>query len=66
MAIAERIREAIASHPVLYNGHAISVTASIGVAAWREGETLSQWLMRADYALYEAKRDGRNRCAAAK
>jgi diguanylate cyclase (GGDEF)-like protein len=66
MAIAERIREAIASHPVLYDGHAISITTSIGVAAWREGETLSQWLTRADDALYEAKRDGRNRSVAAK
>jgi diguanylate cyclase (GGDEF)-like protein len=65
VAIAERIREGLAAHPVHHDGRAIQVTASIGVAAWRDGETLSQWLTRADSALYEAKREGRNRCVAA-
>lgn len=65
MAVAARIREALAEQPVVHEGRAIPVTASIGVAAWRENETLSQWLKRADGALYEAKHAGRNRCVAA-
>lgn len=65
MAAAERIRQALADNPMIYEGQAIAVTVSIGVAAYRTGETLSQWLSRADSALYEAKRAGRNRCAAA-
>ncbi|HUA80947.1 MAG TPA: diguanylate cyclase, partial [Dyella sp.] len=66
MAVAERIRDALASGPVMHEGQSIVITASIGVAAWREGETLSQWLTRADGALYEAKHGGRNRCMAAR
>ncbi len=38
-----------------------SVTASVGVAQWRHGESLSELLHRADMALLEAKRGGRNR-----
>ena len=65
MTVAERIREAVAAEPVVYEGRTIPVTTSIGVAVWREGETLSQWLIRADGALYVAKGAGRNRCEAA-
>ena len=36
------------------------VTISIGVAELHDGETCEQWLSRADDALYEAKRAGRN------
>ncbi|WP_266182394.1 ligand-binding sensor domain-containing diguanylate cyclase [Dyella humicola] len=65
MAVAERIRQAVAEQHAVYEGRAIAVTASIGVAAYREGENLSQWLSRADEALYQAKHAGRNRCVAA-
>lgn len=36
-------------------------TASFGVAEWYPGENYPELLRRADAALYEAKRDGRNR-----
>lgn len=36
------------------------VTISIGVAELHDGETCEQWLSRADDALYDAKRAGRN------
>ncbi len=65
MVIAECIRGAIAGRPFEHDGVAIVVTISIGVAAYHEGESLSHWLSRADAALYEAKRNGRNRTAAA-
>lgn len=63
--IAERICTALAATTVNHDGRAIPVTVSIGVAALRPGESIEQWLSRADKALYEAKRAGRNRCAIA-
>jgi len=65
MAVAERIRVALAEQPLMYEGQTIGVTVSIGVAVYRADETLSQWLTRADGALYEAKHGGRNRVVAA-
>lgn len=65
MLIAERIRAAVAEQPLVYEGQPIEVTVSIGVATYHAGETLSQWLTRADGALYEAKNSGRNRVVAA-
>jgi diguanylate cyclase (GGDEF)-like protein len=38
----------------------IRVTASVGVAQRRDGESFDDLLARADSALYEAKADGRN------
>jgi diguanylate cyclase (GGDEF)-like protein len=38
-----------------------SCTASVGIAEWRTGESLSDLLHRADLALLAAKRNGRNR-----
>lgn len=49
---AERLRAAIA---------ATGVTASFGVAEVREGDTINEWIRRADFALYTAKNEGRNR-----
>lgn len=65
MSVAERIREALAAKPITVDGQPIAITASIGVASYKSGETLSHWLSRADRALYTAKRSGRNRCVAA-
>ena len=39
----------------------IKVTASIGVAAYREGEDLATLVGRADLCMYRAKQSGRNR-----
>ncbi|MCG5527993.1 MULTISPECIES: sensor domain-containing diguanylate cyclase [Halorhodospira] len=55
--VAERIRERVATlQPG--PGH---VTVSIGIATYRPPEATGAWLRRADLALYEAKRTGRNR-----
>ena len=61
--IAERIRSAIQNTPIiLESGEAITQTVSIGIAAYREGESdLAAAQERADAALYSAKAAGRNR-----
>jgi diguanylate cyclase (GGDEF)-like protein len=58
---AERIREAIADHYFPTAGH---LTASFGVAACCEIDTVATLLERADAALYRAKALGRNRVEA--
>lgn len=57
VSIAEGLRDRIASIKV----EGFALTASIGVAEWLPGESLSDLLHRADMALLEAKRQGRDR-----
>lgn len=58
----ERIRECFANRPIMAGGKPISVTVSIGVAAFANAEDLEiAVLARADRALYAAKDAGRNR-----
>jgi diguanylate cyclase len=42
----------------------VSVTVSIGVSAFRQGDTVQSLVERADRCLYKAKADGRNRVVA--
>jgi two-component system cell cycle response regulator len=68
MLVGERLRERIANDPFLTSDGAgsIAVTVSIGVASLiSDDDTPEALLKRADEALYKAKRDGRNRVAAA-
>jgi two-component system cell cycle response regulator len=59
---AEEIRVALASALVFDERHErVPLTASIGVAAARRGETLNLLVGRADHAMYAAKVAGRNR-----
>ena len=60
-----RLRAGIESLIVQHEGKTVRFTTSIGVAARRTGETLDQLIARADAALYEAKRSGRNRVVTA-
>ena len=60
-AIAERLREAVASAPFESMSGPISVTVSIGVAALETSESLKELMQRADEAMYRAKRAGRDR-----
>ena len=58
---AERLRTAIIAQPVTTRAGPCAYTISGGLAGWRSGETLDHLSTRADLALYEAKRSGRNR-----
>ena len=59
LALAARLRMVIAGKPLW--GDRRVVTASLGVAVYRAGDTAATLLRRADAALYRAKRLGRNR-----
>ncbi|WP_127091046.1 sensor domain-containing diguanylate cyclase [Aquabacter cavernae] len=66
VALAERIRLAIAESPVMFEDHAIRVSMSFGVALVNRGDPdVDAVIERADFALYEAKTTGRNRVALA-
>ena len=59
---AERLRRRVADTPLRLDGSVISVTVSIGIAAMAGAEAgYDAVLVRADKALYCAKRAGRNR-----
>jgi diguanylate cyclase (GGDEF)-like protein/PAS domain S-box-containing protein len=60
--IAERLRKIVSQNMLVYNNQKISFTTSIGIAQYRSGElTVEGPLSRADSAVYDAKKAGRNR-----
>jgi diguanylate cyclase (GGDEF)-like protein len=59
--LAERIRRTIEHRRIAAGNDAISVTCSLGVTQYRQGEDPTTCLNRSDQALYEAKEAGRNR-----
>ncbi|MBI3285429.1 MAG: diguanylate cyclase [Burkholderiales bacterium] len=58
VATAEKLRCAIAGHPLPDIGN---MSASFGISAYRPGDSISDMIVRADDALYQAKHHGRNR-----
>ena len=60
--IAERIRTELESSPIVLDSALVTLTVSIGIYAWQvDGtDTIEQLLSRADMALYQAKKAGRN------
>ncbi len=62
--VVERIRQALVTQPIMLAAHPVSMTISAGIACLSdEQESLETLLERADQALYQAKRAGRNRVA---
>lgn len=58
MITAEKIRTVVEDHSFTCG----NITVSIGVAE-KDGDEIKDWINRADQALYQAKRDGRNQIA---
>ena len=56
--LAERLRKYVENTPIEDDIH---LTISLGVARLAEQENIEAWLKRADKALYQAKKQGRNR-----
>jgi diguanylate cyclase (GGDEF)-like protein len=63
LQVAEQLRAAVTAVLLPTSEAPYTVTVSIGVAALHANETLAAGLARADQALYDAKRAGRNRVA---
>ena len=61
---AERIRKTIESLRIKHEDNWIDFTMSLGIAAFQAeaGATSIELIKRADSALYQAKKQGRNRC----
>jgi diguanylate cyclase (GGDEF)-like protein len=65
--VAERLRRSLSERPIAsVEGHALSSTASFGVAEYRQGDTGEDLLRFADNALYQAKGEGKNRVCVAR
>ena len=64
-AAAERMRAAVGETPFAFGESRLAITASIGVAAWPEGDEFARAVAQADAALYAAKREGRDRARVA-
>jgi diguanylate cyclase len=59
--ILTRLQRSLSVGLFLHERKTVFVTFSAGVTAYRKGETIEHALERADEALYEAKRTGKNR-----
>ena len=58
--VGERLRSAVASYPFVYNGKELDLTVSIGVASLGRRDSAKRLFNKADAALYQAKKAGRN------
>jgi diguanylate cyclase len=56
-----RVQRSLSMGLFMHEGREVFVTFSAGVTLWQNGEPLGSALERADSALYEAKRAGKNR-----
>ena len=66
-SLVDRLRDLVSCRQIKLRDRAQSlgrVTMSLGVTEFRPGEPCADWIARADAALYQAKRDGRNRVVA--
>lgn len=62
--IAENIRRNVANHVFELNSKWIHCTLTLGISAYKEGDTIEETITNADYNLYQGKRNGKNRVVA--
>ncbi|MFC4278939.1 biofilm regulation diguanylate cyclase SiaD [Achromobacter aloeverae] len=62
-AIIDRMLDAVRRKKLDMDGEALTLTVSVGMARYQQGENISTVLSRADRALYLAKQAGRDRVA---
>ncbi len=60
--IAEKIRASVELLEFHYRGNNVKITISCGISLFIENDTVENAFERADTALYQAKKEGRNRC----
>ena len=65
LEVADKLRKSIENTGFHFRGQAVPITMSCGLTQFRNGDTVEQALERADRAMYQAKRQGRNRCVCA-
>ena len=59
--VLTRLQRLLSASLFMHDGQEVFVTFSAGVTTYRDGEAVEEALERADEALYEAKRTGKNR-----
>jgi len=62
LVLANKIREEISSARFLYDGKPVPITVSAGVATFHQGDNTEKVFNRADIAMFEAKKQGRDIC----
>lgn len=60
-ALLERVREAVTKHAFVYEGRHLRMSVTIGMAMFRQGQSIDEWIDAADKKLYEGKTAGKNR-----
>ena len=61
--LAGKLCQAVSDNVFEYGGQRLAITLTLGVAAYRKGDSLDACIARADSALYRGKEDGRNTVA---
>jgi diguanylate cyclase (GGDEF)-like protein len=64
MEVAGELQRSIRALRFHHDDQAFGITCSFGVAEWEERDTIDTMLRRADMAMYEAKKTGRDRIIA--
>lgn len=65
LSVAEALREDVARQAMVIGDRTVRLSLSLGVAQYGSGETINQCIKAADTALYQAKRQGRDRVVSA-
>lgn len=61
LARLDRLRQAVGAYNFRYESHIIHTTITIGVVEYIDGESIAEWIGRADRKLYEGKESGKDR-----